>query len=129
MSTEVMEKKRVAASASSEDQGLEMEEDAEATRPTKREKLSSDHDWSGSSGSGGGDGGDGSCEEPVVLEAGKERINPPPPPPPRSNLFRNLPPEIFLRILSQLTPHELVQSASCCREVRSSPAPIYPVVI
>jgi len=41
--------------------------------------------------------------------------------PPSENLFRTLPTEIVVRILAHLTPHELVQSASCCREVRSPP--------
>jgi hypothetical protein len=33
------------------------------------------------------------------------------------NLFKSLPTEIIVRILSYLTPHELAQSTSCCREV------------
>ena len=41
----------------------------------------------------------------------------PPLEPPAVNLFKALPTEIVVRILSHLTPHELAQCAGCCREV------------
>lgn len=86
------------------------------SRPLKRERRASDVGGSGGCGDGDDDDKSGVVERKRQdNRKGKEVMVDPPPPPP-SNLFRNLPTEIFLRILSHLTPHELVQSASCSRE-------------
>jgi len=72
-----------------------------------------------------GDEAEESSETETVVarrkDKGKGMEMVPPLLPPSENLFRTLPTEIVVRVLSHLTPHELVQSASCCREVRLPP--------